>query len=429
MNSKNLKTPLASLVFSTILFLASMSTSCKKDDSAIPAGVDSIAKVSSVDKNNHAGTYIDNKPATGTTTGTVTGTKAGTTGTTVGTTTGTSTGSNTGTTNGTSAGSNTGTATGTATGTTTGTTVGAPLSYVTHAPISLSGASNQTISGYNITGGASPAITLNNCHDIHITKNLLQNSTASTAIVYLVNCYNIYVDTNLIQNGVRGVAAHSCTNNIRVVFNKILNTADPNLYNGNGGGNAIQFSNCNGTGLRIDSNLIYEPNPNIYIGDKINIYQCNGTASSYIRIWYNQIRGGSASSSGFDGIILGDVGNSSYQDCEYNTIINSGTAGIMVSGGQHMIVSNNRIFSIKRAYSAAGLMIINNSSSYGGTYEATVDINTFNNKINWTDANGNIDNAWWSSTSVSQPNGWTTNTIGAIGNSTITDSMLPNPLF
>jgi hypothetical protein len=304
------------------------------------------------------------------------------------------------------------------------------LSYVSHAPIRLNNASFQTIRGMSITGGSSPCIYLTNCHNIHITKNLLQNSTASTAIVYLVNCYNIWIDTNTMQNGVRGVSAHACTSMVRVVFNRIKNMADPNLYKGNGGGNAVQFSNCNGNGFRIDSNFIYEPTPNIYIGDQINLYQCNGYSWSPIRVYYNQIRGGSLSTSGFDGIILGDVGSSSYQDCQYNTIVNCGMAGIMVSGGQNMTVSNNKIFNSGTPISAAGIMLVNNSGSYGGTFSQTKNITMSNNKINWTDSKGHIDNGWWNpNNGNTQPIGWATNTPGGYGDATITNSLLPNPLF
>jgi hypothetical protein len=298
--------------------------------------------------------------------------------------------------------------------------------YTLHSPISLSSVSNKTISGYSITGGSKPAILLNNCHDIHITKNLLQNSTASSGIIYLNNCYNIYIDTNLIKNGIRGIFAVNCKDNIRIIYNKILNTADPNISS-NGGGSAIQLNKCNGAGIRIDSNYVYEPIPNINIGDKISLYQCNGTSSSYIRIYYNNLRGGSTNPAGYAGIVLGDSGYSSYQDAQYNTLCNTGNAGMVIGGGQHMIVNNNRIYSAFFTVSAAGIMFFNNSRQYA-TYQAPEDINVNNNVINWSNFQNKIDNYWFDPKAGIAPNS-AGNTQPGKGDYTITNEILPDPLF
>lgn len=295
-----------------------------------------------------------------------------------------------------------------------------PTTFTWHAPISLTGASYQTIRGLNITGGSSPCIFLNNCHDIHITKSLLQGSTNINAAVYLLNCYNIYIDTCYIKNSVRGVLGKSCTNNIRVVYNKIYNTTDPNLMS-NGGGNAVQFNMCNGTGMRIDSNFIYDPTPSTSIGDKISLYQSSGTWNSYIRIYYNQIRGGSINPAGFTGIALGDGVNSNYQDAEYNIACSTGNVGMVIGGGQHMIMSNNLVYGAHAVPSSAGIMFFNNSTT------PTLDININNNKINWTNSAWKIDNYWFN------PNAGKVNSTGnttpGTGDPTITNAILQDPLF
>ena len=295
-----------------------------------------------------------------------------------------------------------------------------PTSFTWVAPISLSGKSFQTIRGVGINGGTGPCISLNNCHDIHITKSQLQNNGAITGAIYLYNCYNIYIDTCIIANAVRGVLATRCTNNIRIVYNRIYNTTDPNLMK-NGGGNAVQLNNCNGTGMRIDSNFIYDPYRTNYVGDKISLYQCNGTASSYIRVWYNHIRGGSSNPAGFTGIALGDAGQSSYQDAEYNIACSTGNVGMVIGGGQHMIMSNNSVYGARLSPSSAGIMAFNN------TTQAMSDININYNKINWTNSANAVDNYWYNPTAGAVKS--TGNTTPGKGDPTITDAILPNPLF
>src|SRR5437868_6396776 len=49
--------------------------------------------------------------------------------------------------------------------------------YTKSNVVNLDGAHNITISGKIIAGGSVPAITLTNCHDVHITQNSLTNST------------------------------------------------------------------------------------------------------------------------------------------------------------------------------------------------------------------------------------------------------------
>jgi hypothetical protein len=301
--------------------------------------------------------------------------------------------------------------------------------YILHDNISLVKVHDKTISNVLIYGGDKPCIYLKDCHDIHITKSMFTDSRASSAAIHIVNCYNIYIDKCIIKNSVRGIAAHNCTNNIKVISNCLADFADPNLYNNNGGGNAVQFSGCKGSGLCIDSNLIYERNPNIYIGDQISLYRDTGTINSPIHVWYNKLRGGSTSTAGFAGIVLGDTGGQ-YQDAEFNIVVSTGTQGMMVAGGTYITMCNNQIYGEYSPVSAAGIMYFNNTGSYGSTFAPSNNIKIAYNKINWTDHNHKIDNAWWNTKNgTTLPEGWATNTLGSIGDYSVTDSILPRVLF
>jgi len=61
----------------------------------------------------------------------------------------------------------------------------------------------------------------------------------------------------------------------------------------------------------------------------------------------NWIRGGGPSTSG-GGINIGDYGGS-YQITENNILVNPGQYGIGISGGNNMIMRNNKVYGKKKA--------------------------------------------------------------------------------
>lgn len=295
-----------------------------------------------------------------------------------------------------------------------------------HAAISLTGATNQVISDYEIRPGSSSGIKLTNCSNITITRVKIIGSTNNTGAIDLENCHDITIYNCELDSSVRGVYVHSCTNNIKISSNWGKEIRDPNIIS-NGGGNFVQFSFTTGSGLRVDSNNLYHATMSPLCGDQISIYNSNGTSGSPIHIYWNNIRGGGsqASPDGKNGIGLGD-NTGGYQDAQYNTMVNPGVAGIIVAGGGNITVSNNKIYSDPLFAFSAGIIY----GAYAGASPGS-NVTISNNKINWRQANTNPAAKFWDTNhgNTTQPIGWITNTTDGAVDGTITSSILPTPLW
>lgn len=287
--------------------------------------------------------------------------------------------------------------------------------------INLNGKNNQVISDKVISGGTNICIHLTNCHDIHITRCTLNNSTNRG--IRLDNCYNITIDYCYFDTLTTGVYAQKCTGAIVCNYNKLQNIANP-LLTTTGVGSGIQYDQCSGAGYKINYNKI-QITPTPFTGDLINITKSNGTSSSYMEVLYNQLRGGGTNNTfGPAGIVGGDVGGS-YQNISYNTLVNTGYAGIQIQGGTHITCQYNKIFSAKTiTYSGLGLGVAN----YSGVPAGTGDIVSLN-RINWWGGVSNIkaqrDLVYKPENNNTKPAGFDTNTHDA----TLSDAILPNPLW
>jgi len=124
----------------------------------------------------------------------------------------------------------------------------ATRTYVTSAVISLTGASNETISGKSIAGGSAASISLSNCHDVTISNCRLYNST--NVGVYLYNCYNITITGNYFANVSTGVDAVQCPQGGIVVNSNQFS----NMWGPFPRGQFVQFNNVDGPNNQINSN-------------------------------------------------------------------------------------------------------------------------------------------------------------------------------
>ncbi|WP_426667357.1 right-handed parallel beta-helix repeat-containing protein [Mucilaginibacter sp. McL0603] len=362
------KSHMAFIRYSVILFAIYLTISCKNT-------IVSPAQESSNSLNSSGTTTGTSKPET-------------TTGNTAGTTTGSTTGTTTGT-------SKPGTTTGE---TTTGTGVTMPVfTYKTTAPIALNNVSNMTISGDLITGGSSVCIHLMNCSNIHITKCKLQNSTLQG--IQLYNCTNITIDSCFITNVQAGVNAIKSTT-IKVINNQFLNMNGPFPS-----GNFVQFDNVNGGGNQINYNKCEDiAGVAQHPQDGLSVYQSNGLPGDSIQVIGNWIRGGQVQhdSGGAAGIVLGDVGGS-YQVARNNILVNPGSVGAQVQGGNHIKIDHNTIYSTSTPFTVVGI-------AYGNySHLTSTDITMSYNKVKYYNTNGNEIDAWWDPITVIQPTGWATN--------------------
>jgi len=387
------------LLFTAICF-ALMVSSCKKDEPDSQQSPD----VNFGESNSRIFRHYHPKTRTSSTTSGTTG-ATGTTGVTGSTGT-------TGTTGGTTGSTGTTGKTGTTTGTSSTST---NIVYKASAPISLSNQSNITISGdsINVGNGGTVGIKLTNCTNVHITKCKVMNSTNDG--IQLNNCTNVTIDTCFITNVRAGVNVMYSTT-VKVNNNQFLNMNGPFPS-----GNFVQFNNVNGGGCQINYNKCED-----VVGvaqhpqDGLSVYQSNGLPGDSIMVIGNYIRGGQVlhDSGGAAGIVLGDVGGS-YQVARYNILVNPGSVGAQVQGGTHIKMDHNTIYSSPTTYSVVGIAYGN----YSGA--SSSDVTMSYNSIRYYQTSGAEMDEWWDASTVTQPQGWSTNILQA----NISVSILPSVII
>lgn len=274
--------------------------------------------------------------------------------------------------------------------------------------ITLTNAHNITIKGDSINGGTVPCIKLKNCHDIRITHCYIGNSTKVG--VLLTDCANILIDSCFIANVSTGVyAVDSYAISVTWCEGKNMKGPFPR-------GAFVQFDNVSGPRCRVNYNKFENILGESYGEDAINMYKSRGYPNDPIQIIGNQIRGGGPSKTG-GGIMLGDNGGA-YQVAKNNILVNPGQYGMAISGGDHISVISNKIYSKKQAFTNVGLYIWAQADAACSLDEIS------NNEVNWTNAAGE-GNHTWKQGNCGAVAGWNTNVQGA----KIDESMLPAQLL
>ena len=284
--------------------------------------------------------------------------------------------------------------------------------YKPGSAIVISGRSNLTISGYQITGGPSNCIYLRDCSNVRISKCRLKDS--KKVGILLENCQNVLIDSCYISNVQTGVNVKNSVT-VKVNHNYFRNMNGPFPA-----GCAVQFNNVSAPASQINYNRV----ENIageaeHPQDLLSVYKSNGLPGDSIQVIGNWIRGGQVTkdSGGAAGIVLGDVGGS-YQVARYNVVINGGFVGMQVQGGSHIKMDHNTIYSSPTEYSNDGL-------SYGNySGQPSTDVEISYNKIKFFNKNGKEVDSWWDPKTVSRPKGWETNIEGA----DIDEKILPHRL-
>src|SRR5579863_5770995 len=294
-----------------------------------------------------------------------------------------------------------------------------PFHYV--APISLTGVSNQTITLDSIS-----SIKLTNCTNITIFKCKVEGSTG--VAISLSGCTNITIDSTFVENVQQGIIAQNCTNT-QILSNYIHNVfgAPNQTYH------PIQFITC--TRGHINYNKILEdPATTQYTHDQISIYNSNGVVGDSIQVIGNWIRGGqqtmngtgpggfTGGNNGACGINLTDSGGA-YQVARGNLVINGGYIGMQVDGrGSSAKMDHNKVYSSKTNITNVGISYYTTGSPPGSS-----SIYIGYNNINWTQNTGGIFNKWFNP-SLTQPQGWATNTATNTADPLATSTMIPTPM-
>lgn len=288
--------------------------------------------------------------------------------------------------------------------------------YKKSEPIKYVGKSNIVIEGLEISGSNEHSIALYDSENVIIRNNKLGPSFSKRG-VYLYNCKNITIEDCTFENVQSGLTA-SNSQGIKFQYNDVLNVLG-DLYGGTDTGSMVQFIQVSGSDNSISYNVCENISGKSAPEDIINIYSSNGTAGSPIKIKGNWIRGGGPSKSG-GGINIGDWGGS-HQIIEDNILVNPGQYGIAISGGNNMTLRNNKVYSKKEHYNNVGMIVYNWYDKEAGE---SFNITSSNNRINYTHADGYINN-WWIPENQGIVSGKETNTY----DKTLTASILPDKII
>lgn len=277
-------------------------------------------------------------------------------------------------------------------------------------PIELINARNITIRGDSINGDEVPCITLTNCDNIRITHCYLGNSTRVG--IYIYNCANIHVDSCFVTNVATGVYA------VDSYAISVMHCEGKNMIGPFPRGAFVQFNNVTGPRCRVCYNKFENVIGQCHAEDAINMYKSNGYPEDPILIAGNEIRGGGPSKTG-GGIMLGDNGGS-WQIARDNILVNPGQYGMAISGGHHLSIINNKIYSKAFVFSNVGLYIWVQA-------HATCSMNEIRgNYVNWKNADGDK-NDTYNKGDCEPVAGWENNFIQADLNEDILPKQLLSP--
>lgn len=276
--------------------------------------------------------------------------------------------------------------------------------YTTSVPIVWSGVSNKTISGLAIKNPNGHSITLVNCSNITIMNCKLGPSKGQGVDLY--NCTNVTVTNCSIDSVATGLYA-AISSSIKFNYNDVKNVFGPMPK-----GQMVQFDKVTGSGNSISYNVIENIAGQCHAEDNISLYKSSGLPNDEIQVVGNWIRGGGPSATG-GGIMTGDDGGS-YIVVKDNILVNPGQYGLGIASGDHITITNNKVFASKTAYTNIGLYVWNQ-------YASDCSSNTVsNNRINFTNKDGVI-NTSWDAGNCGTITGWSTN----VYDPTLNASILP----
>lgn len=275
-------------------------------------------------------------------------------------------------------------------------------------PIVIQNAHNLVIRGDSINGDDEPCIQIINCDHIRITHCYCGNSTRVG--IYIYQSANIMVDSSYVTNVSTGVyAVDSYAINVHHCEGKNMVGPYPR-------GAFVQFNNVSGPRCRVNynkfENILGESHPE----DAINMYKSHGIEKDPIQIIGNCVRGGGPSKTG-GGIMLGDNGGS-YQVAKDNILVDPGQYGMAISGGDHISIISNKIYSKGRIFTNVGLYIWAQAQADCSFDEIS------DNQVNWTNSQGEK-NDIWDQGNCGEVKGWKTN----VPEAQINESLLPQQLL
>lgn len=249
-----------------------------------------------------------------------------------------------------------------------------------------------TISNISIDNTEHPCLKFSNCSNITIKKCTLTNSV--DVAIFLYRCRNISIENCYMSNVSTGVYVLE-SQGIKIINNTVRNVKGPFPR-----GQMVQFDDVSGAGNRILNNRCENILGQSFAEDAISMYKSKGTSSDPILISGNLIKGGGPSITG-GGIMLGDKGGE-YIIAANNLLVNPGQYGMAISGGKHIKIINNKIYSKRQSFTNVGLYIWNQNPL------SCKDNTISGNYVNWTNSDGKA-NDGWNNGNCGAVAGWDTN--------------------
>ncbi|MFD0750812.1 right-handed parallel beta-helix repeat-containing protein [Mucilaginibacter calamicampi] len=262
-----------------------------------------------------------------------------------------------------------------------------------------------TISNISIQNIKQPCLKFSNCSNITIKKCTLSNST--DVAIFLYKCRNVTIENCYITNVSTGVYALE-SQGIKIINNTVLNVNGPFPR-----GQMVQFDEVSGAGNRVLNNKCENIIGRSFAEDAISMYKSSGTPSDPILISGNLIKGGGPSITG-GGIMLGDNGGE-YIIATNNVLVNPGQYGMAISGGKHIQITNNKIYSKRQSFTNVGLYVWNQNPLACG------DNTVSGNYVNWTNSKGAAHDEW-NNGNCGVVTGWDTNVWRASIDSTLIEN-------
>lgn len=277
----------------------------------------------------------------------------------------------------------------------------------TRAPFQLVGKKDIEVSGAKFDKGTDGCIRLYNCENILIRRSEFYRCLDGITI-FMERCKNVLVEDNYFEEIHSGFEAVICEN-VRFNNNSVKNVVGKRVKE-NGQmidvGTMAQFKYCHGAGNSISYNA-YDGIEGVSMPiDIINLFGCKGEPDSPIMIKGNWLRGGGSHKSG-GGINIGD-GGGSYQIAEDNILVDVGQYGLGISGGNNMILRNNKVYGKRKPYTNVGITACNWYEEYpeaGKSYNIEIS----NNEINYTNKDGAAGKSWWVYKNMGKVKGMETN--------------------
>ena len=225
-----------------------------------------------------------------------------------------------------------------------------------------------------ITNQKGPAIKLVNCVDAVVRFCCITDIQGVG--VSLSNCVRCVVEQVAVRAATVGIEMDNCTECTidHCRFEDCRDTMSSRPI-----GSAIRSTRCRQTKITYNCLFTDPATCGAGTGDIIYIGRNEGDESAVTEVSQNIIDGGGEHESG-GGIVVDK--DSVFVDVSHNVISNSGYYGIGVTGGSHIRITYNRLYSDKTATSHVGLYV-------RALKDATLDnILITENKVFWRDTHG-----------------------------------------